>query len=261
MQITPEGPPVLRGKQLELHHRDERVLSLARQIFIEEGYQAVSIDAIAKQLGFSRGTLYQRFSCKEELILELAIRCHRQLTEVMEYAASIPGRPRERIVAIGEAIDRYAFLYADNLRTLAAINSEIIREKVLPEQLLRAQEAESGMFRVLMGIVREAVEVGDLVLPPKFTAGSLCLALAALISGWAQLHRRPDRALELKVENPIEDILRSAHLLMDGYGWQPFYREWDYDRVYERVGQALLAFPALSLPVEERMARGKEGAA
>jgi AcrR family transcriptional regulator len=227
-------------------------------MFIEEGYQAVTIDAIARRLGFSRGTLYQRFSCKEELVLELAIRCHRQITDVMEFAASIPGRPRERIVAIGEAIDRYAYLYAENLRTLAAINSEIIREKALPEQLLRAEEAESAMFRILLGIVEEGVAVGDLVLPEKFTCGSLCLALAALISGWAQLHRRPERVKALNIDNPIEDILRNAHLLMDGYGWQPLYREWDYDKVYERVGEALLAFPPLSLPAEQRVARGKE---
>lgn len=261
MVHAPKNVPELRGKQLELHERDERVLSLAQQLFIEEGYQAVTIDAIARGLGFSRGTLYQRFSCKEELVLELAIRCHRQLTEVMEFAAAIPGRPRERVAAIGEAIDRYACLYANNLRTLAAIDSEIILEKAPPEQLLRVREAEGAMSRILMGIVEEAVAVGDLVLPARFTAGSLCLALVALIAGWAQLHRRSTRVQELHVANPIEDILLSAHLLMDGYGWQPFYREWDYDQVYQRVGEALLAFPALSLPAEERAARGKEGTA
>ncbi len=245
----------LRGKQLELHQRDERVLSLARKIFVEEGYQAVTIDGIARELGFSRGTLYQRFSCKEELILELAIRCRRQITDVMEFASHVPGRPRERIVAIGGGIDRYARLYADNLRTLAAIDSEIILEKVPPEQLLRVQEAERLMFRILMGIVDDAVAVGDLELSEKFTAGSLCLALAALITGWAQLQRRPSPAQELNIANPIEDILRSAHMLMDGYGWRPFYRDWNYHEVYQSVGKALSAFPILSLSKEERDAQ------
>jgi len=253
-----KAPQTLRGKQLELYERDERVLSLAQQIFKEEGYQAVTIDGIAKRLGFSRGTLYQRFSCKEELVLEVAIRCHWQITKVMEFAAAIPGRPRERIVAIGAAIDRYAYLYSDNLRTLAAINSEIIREKAVPKQLQRAQEAENDMFRVLLGIVEEAVAVGDLVLRPKFTTGSLCLALAALISGWAQLHRHPESVKVLGIEHPIADILRNAHLLMDGYQWQPLFHEWDYNQVYQQAGEALSAFPALSMPAEERAARGKE---
>jgi AcrR family transcriptional regulator len=255
VQTSPGGPGPLRGKQLELHERDERVLSLAQQIFVDEGYQAVTMDGIARRLGFSRGTLYQRFSCKEELILELAIRCHRQITDVMAFASRIPGRPRERIVAIGKGIDRYSRLYADNLRTLAAIESEVILEKAPPAQLLRVREAEGVMFRILICIVEDAVAAGDLVLSAKFTAGSLCLALAALIAGWAQLQRRPSPAEELHLADPIADILRSAHMLMDGYGWRPFYREWDYEQVYQRAGRTLAAFPILSLPIEERRAQ------
>ncbi len=250
--------PALRGKQLELHQRDERVLALAQSIFIDKGFQAVTIDAIARELGYSRGTLYQRFSCREELVLELAIRCHRQITAVMEHASRFPGRSRERVVAIGAAIDRYASLYTDNLRILAVIDSEMVREKAPPDQLQRLQQAQRAMLAIPAGLIEEAVAAGDLVLPPKATVGSLCMALAALISGWAQLHRRFSGMHELPVATSLEDILRSAHLLMDGFGWRPFFQEWDYEQTYQRVGKALLGLPTLNTPTGEQAARGKE---
>lgn len=87
----------LRGKQRELYERDERVLTLAQRIFMNEGYHAVTIENIARELGLAHGTLYQRFSCKEVLILELAIRYRKQVTDLMGFASRIPGRLRDSV--------------------------------------------------------------------------------------------------------------------------------------------------------------------
>ena len=261
MSVPLTVAPPLRGKKLEMHARDERVLALAQRIFIEEGLQAVSIDVLAKRLGFSRGTLYQRFQCKEELLLELAIRCHEQLTGVLARAGSCPGRPRECMVAMGAGIARYATLYADNLRILAVIDSEMVLEKAPAAQLQRLGQAQRAMLQIPRAIAERAVEVGDLVLPPRMTVGALCMALASLISGWAQLQRRLSGVAGLESGTPLEDILRSAHLLMDGFGWRPFFYEWDYEQVFQEVGRSLLETPIPGLFADSGAPRGKEGAA
>jgi len=50
--------------------RDERrqaILAIAREVFVEEGYGAASMSAIAARLGGSKGTLYNYFRSKEAL--------------------------------------------------------------------------------------------------------------------------------------------------------------------------------------------------
>jgi AcrR family transcriptional regulator len=52
--------------------RDERrdaILSIAREVFMEEGYAAASMSAIAARIGGSKGTLYNYFRSKAELFV------------------------------------------------------------------------------------------------------------------------------------------------------------------------------------------------
>src|SRR2546430_2571812 len=47
---------------------DRAILSLARSIFLEEGYDALAMDGIAATLGVSKGTIYSRHRSKEALL-------------------------------------------------------------------------------------------------------------------------------------------------------------------------------------------------
>ena len=47
----------------------ETILSIALQVFLEEGYAAASMSAIAARVGGSKGTLYNHFRSKAELFV------------------------------------------------------------------------------------------------------------------------------------------------------------------------------------------------
>ena len=49
--------------------RRENILSIAREVFMEEGYAAASMSTIAARLGGSKGTLYNYFRSKAELFV------------------------------------------------------------------------------------------------------------------------------------------------------------------------------------------------
>jgi AcrR family transcriptional regulator len=60
-------------------HRREAILSIAREVFAEEGYSSASMSHIASRLGGSKGTLYNYFKSKEELFhahVEDRCNCH-----------------------------------------------------------------------------------------------------------------------------------------------------------------------------------------
>lgn len=57
----------------EKHQTDTRTLLLQSAIaeFSEKGYHRANVDAISKQAGFAKGTIYNYFSSKRELMLAL----------------------------------------------------------------------------------------------------------------------------------------------------------------------------------------------
>jgi AcrR family transcriptional regulator len=67
--------------------RREAILTVAREVFLEEGYQAASMSAIAARLGGSKATLYTYFPSKEALF-EGYIRdqCGRVAADILDFA-------------------------------------------------------------------------------------------------------------------------------------------------------------------------------
>jgi AcrR family transcriptional regulator len=47
------------------------LLAAAEQVFVERGFQASSVEEIARRAGFTRGAFYSNFATKEELFAEL----------------------------------------------------------------------------------------------------------------------------------------------------------------------------------------------
>lgn len=71
--------------------RREAILTVASEVFAEEGFQAASMSSIAARLGGSKGTLYNYFSSKEALF-EAYIRetCGRVGAEILSFADERP---------------------------------------------------------------------------------------------------------------------------------------------------------------------------
>jgi len=67
------APPARRGR------KHEQVLEGAREVFMADGYQAASVDEIARRAGVSKATLYSYFPEKALLFMEVArSECARQ---------------------------------------------------------------------------------------------------------------------------------------------------------------------------------------
>jgi AcrR family transcriptional regulator len=56
-----------------------RILGQARADFLTHGYSAVTMDAIATELGISKKTLYQHFSSKDALIRDVILGLSREI--------------------------------------------------------------------------------------------------------------------------------------------------------------------------------------
>ncbi|MBX7255956.1 MAG: TetR/AcrR family transcriptional regulator [Candidatus Hydrogenedentes bacterium] len=241
------------GKQRELRQRDDLFLRLAQAMLLSDGYHGLTMSRIAEAARFSKGTVYARFACKEELVAELGFRCTQKRLEMIERCVQFPGRPRERMVALGEATEHFFRLYPDELRVIHIIDAEAVLEKVSEEQRARMKSADLRVFEIMSSIIVDAVDCGDLVLPARSSPAELCFALWGLVDGGASAVLGGLPLSHLGISDSYGAIARGCHLLMDGSGWHPLSSEWQYSTVARQIREAVLSDEARQ--VSSRLAR------
>jgi AcrR family transcriptional regulator len=85
----------------------QRILDAARDLFVENGYQATTMRAIADRIEFTPTAIYHHFKNKEELLHELCDQDFRSLAAAFFRIGRIED-PVERLVRIGAAYVDFA---------------------------------------------------------------------------------------------------------------------------------------------------------
>lgn len=103
-----------------------RILAAAKPVFLSEGYEAASIDAIAGSAGISKKTIYARFSSKEDLFEAVIVRFIEENAPLVELAAMKDGPVAERLHRIALALLEVA-LAVDTIAVRRIIVAEVAR--------------------------------------------------------------------------------------------------------------------------------------
>ncbi len=78
----------------------EKILDAARELFIQNGYEGVSMRKVAEKIEYSPTAIYVYFANKEELFREICFQDFARLGRVFQSSA-LPEDPRERLKALG----------------------------------------------------------------------------------------------------------------------------------------------------------------
>ena len=98
----PEKPAAGPGRPKDLAKRAS-ILEAAGRMFLQQGYERVSMDQIAAEAGVSKLTVYSHFGDKDTLFSEAAARyCEQQMPDAVFEPS--PGTPvRDRLLALADA--------------------------------------------------------------------------------------------------------------------------------------------------------------
>ncbi len=107
----------------------QQILSAARSIGIRSGWKAVTIRAVAQQLGYTAPLLYEHFRDKQEILTELAI--EGELSLATELARELPADPAAAALLM---VERYWSFMLENKQIYRLMNgmdgAPIHRERV-----------------------------------------------------------------------------------------------------------------------------------
>ena len=95
----------------------EAILEAARELFVELGYEDVSLRKVANKIGYSATTIYLHFADKESLFRELCGQDFGRLAAAFQQLVTIPD-PRERLVACGRAYIEFAVAHPKHYRLM-----------------------------------------------------------------------------------------------------------------------------------------------
>lgn len=91
---SPDDPPVRR---LSAGERRQQLFTVALELFAERGYRATTMDDIAEAAGVTKPLVYQHFSSKRALYLELVDSVSAELLAAISEAAARAEGPRQQV--------------------------------------------------------------------------------------------------------------------------------------------------------------------
>ncbi len=226
-------------KQREIQLREAQILKLARPILLREGYQALTMERLAQSMEYAKGTLYNHFPNKEEIVLALAIESMELRFQLFQAASNGSLLSRNRLMAIGTACEIYTQEYGDHFAIEDWIRNATIWDKSSPKRQELILQCESKCMSVVAGIVRDAVEAGDLTLRPGLSAEEMIFGFWALNYGSQVLAATSPSLSSLGIPDAPKAIRHHCFTLMNGFGWKPLLEFSEHDAWMDRLASQL----------------------
>ena len=149
----------------------EAFLSAALDSFLERGYSATSIEAIAREAGVAKITIYRQFDNKEALFREVAHRAVRTARETMQSTLVERGSDVRQVLL--DLVERM-YLSATEPKTLALLRLVIAEAVRFPELAKSLYAENSYVLAPVVEYLAEAHRAGKLHVPaPELAAVQL----------------------------------------------------------------------------------------
>ncbi len=223
----------LSRKQREMEQREVLILDAAREMLMEHGYLGLRMDHIADKIEYSKGTIYQHFPNKEEIILALANKALLKRAALFSHAATIRSQSRERLAAIGAAAELFVERFPHFFQVEQIIRINSVWEKTSENRQKVMRSCESKCMAIIAGVVRDAVAQGDILLPTNRSPEDIVFGLWSINIGAYTILSSSDSLQEIGITDPVAALRANTNQMLDGYAWQPLSTEVDFHELID----------------------------
>jgi AcrR family transcriptional regulator len=168
-----------RRRERERQALTDRILDVAREMFVRDGYEAVTLNKIAEAIEYTPGAIYQYFKDKRSLVMAIIRADYVSLRDEILQSKDIPD-PLERLIQMAQVYARWGAAHPNHYRLMTmpppawAESGRELREDVNPP-------IEQDALYFLGSVVAEGFEAG-LVRDEYDNPGVVAMTL------WAGIH-------------------------------------------------------------------------
>jgi AcrR family transcriptional regulator len=202
---------ITQRRERERKEVREKILDAARELFVAEGYEAVTMRKIAEKIEYSPTAIYFHFRDKEALMQELCDTDFAALASEFQKIAKVAD-PVERLRRIGQAYVAFALAYPNHYRLMFMTPHPPVDSRIAhgnPEEdayaFLKATVAEA----IGRGLLRAELTDADLVSQMVWagTHGVVSLQIAKCNDDWIEWRDARTSAHEL-IDVMIRGLVR-----------------------------------------------------
>lgn len=189
------------------HAKDEAILCAARELLFSKGLAKLSMEAVARQAGVSKVTLYSRFDNKNALI-EASIRD--LSTQLVTHLALMPEerkKPRAALHEFGVTLLTF-ILSKENLSFLCLLGSVSDVDKTLVNGIYSAG-VEASAHALRDWLVAEQ-ERGHLSCSDPAFGAEMFLSMLAGLEVMRALHHLPTRKTSEEIDAHVEKVVSAC---------------------------------------------------
>jgi AcrR family transcriptional regulator len=203
----------LSDRKIELRaERDQLILNIATQIIQAEGFAGLNMQRIADQTRYSKGTIYQHYGSKEDIVAALVVQCGRRLLSLLDIASQQSGSIRCKVGLISAAFFINAASNASVVALVPTVKSPAFMQKVNPEHAALLTDIDDQILQHIVDIFAQDA---------NFTHTS---PLQAAFGWWAMQWGTQDvmgkgwDLARLGINNPVLYYYQSLQIYLDGLG-------------------------------------------
>ena len=183
-----------------------RIAEVAAHLFARDGFNGVSMAALAREAGVSKAAIFHHFPSKEDLYFHVLKQACGELKAFLRDHVANHQDPKE-------AFEDFARFHMENLRRNPDVARLVMRELLEGDQdRLRAlvEEVFGEVFQHLVALLREAQRAGRLAAShdPALVAGSLLNIQLFFAQTQAHWHHLPEVDFAGSPEAFNEGLLR-----------------------------------------------------
>ncbi|MCU4675412.1 TetR/AcrR family transcriptional regulator [Catenovulum sp. 2E275] len=227
------------NKQQKIAEREKELIQLAHQLVDQIGFSNLTMDKLVAASAYSKGTIYNHFASKEDLLCVLGCYSIDFVLELMNKGLQFPGKTREKAIALNFAYQLYVQLEPALSMCVLSCKTTSVVEKASDKHLQKLQQKEQQVLALIDQVFKQGFRDGSL----PVTDNTEELAALYSFSSWSLsfgsiiLSRQNEQAQAIiRLDQPTF-LLESFNLLLDGMQWQPLSSECDYQQCWLRIAE------------------------
>lgn len=227
-------------KNREWQVREDLILKHANKMLLGKGYIGFNLDELANSVEYSKGTLYQHFASKEDIILGVVASHMKKRAELFRRAADFSGRTRQRIFGIGMADNIFNKLYPHAFTLDQLVQSPSVWEKASVRLKEKVRRISDHVCIACQEIIDDAIACGDLP-SSKSIDKEIMVGLIGLSKGAHLLHQGQIIHYGGLHLQSLKSLHHNYARYLDGCDWRPLSNDWDYSETQQQLQRTVFS--------------------
>ena len=229
--------------EASIQEREQELLSISKDLIEQEGIHALTLDKLAANAPYSKGTIYNHFDNKEDLLLSVANECVREIGDYFNRAMQFEGSSRDKGTILMLSYLIWTKLNPTLLFIMLSVHTPAFHERCSAARLERHEQLHDYLMQPVFELMQLGVSSGDLSVPPGMHLPQVSFAIWSTVYGTISLVNSGSGHPDTGGHGVIleREFFNNLNLILDGLNWQPNSLQQDYRATIQKATQSLFA--------------------